>query len=342
MSPAKDGLDELHADILGLAGDIQVPVNVTVECVCKEGYTSRKYCQAVCGVNATWVMVSECKAIQCWQPPPDIRNGQAILMTAMETGGYYNLGDVVRYECYPGYLMVANDSMQCGYSRYGGERGVWTAIEAERPACVRNPDCGAPPNVTNAVLLGVNSTREFGMARYECGATYLTIGDGTARCMTTHVVNQHSVDVRYVRWLYVPECERKCVIPDGKHGDQPSTWVDMTKCTSNSFSPYMNRVCENPDLFNLAKDTAETGQAMMFYGDELCVALEVTRMKFAQVYNHPKVDKPGYPRQECVQFCLPGHGGHKEVDVMEKLVFDENGDAEVERVTYKFVTRGME
>ena len=335
--PAKDGLDEFHAEIPGPEENHLFPANQIVQCTCHFGYTYHDNCKARCTEGGTWEMVTPCRPIECRGPP-------GISQAFVQLKDKYILDELANYICNEHFVMIGNGSMKCSPDHYLGQTGRWTPVGGIRPACVLDADCGTPPNVTNGILVSVNLTREYGQAEYACADDSLMIGDGVARCLMTSVTSVYSTTVRYVDWLYIPRCDRKCNIPDGAHGTQPKARIQITKCVTNSFSPFLEQTCENPVIVNMKKGAKVNGQSMMFYGDEICGAITVIKIKYAKHVDSRsrEIHTPGSPSQECAEFCMSGRHGYHEIVVKETLSFDDSGEASFAKITYILEAQDME
>ena len=182
-------------------------------------------------------------------------------------------------------------------------------------------------------MVRVNTSLEYGRAVYECEADATLVGDGVARCWKTGYIsvydskNNRPYRVKELNWAYVPSCQKKCPVPDGKSGNQSATMVKVTKCTSYSFSRYPDETCENPVFYHVTKNESHRDHSMVFYGSELCVARMYTKEKYTL----------GSTYTGCRAFCMPGIHGYHRLVVMDSLMY-KSEKVTVTRVVYKYQT----
>ena len=215
-------------------------------CQCLPGYVLYSACMARCRETG-WLMLSEgCRPMTCLKP--EFVAHSSIVNPKDE----YDDGEVVQFQCDERYVPLGNSSLQLK-CLFVGDHEVWRQMDAIYPQCVPDADCGTPPDVTDGFLVSVNTTRENGQAEYACADGAVMQGDGTVHCMLKSIDVIKNFDIRLVAWVYVPRCDRKCVIPDGIPGPQGVAIVQITKCTSTSFTHLLGRACDYPDVIRLRK-----------------------------------------------------------------------------------------
>ena len=292
-------------------------------CSCSSGYYSIPSCSTRCEADGAWKLTSPCLPTECGDPP-EVLNGTVLHVTNSTYGG------VVTYGCVNGSYMARNGSYYCAQTRTNYRYGEWW-VRSQEPVCIPYPDCGVPPNVTDGYVIRTNATAQYGMAVYGCYDNATMIGDGIARCWWQgRYQSIREFNVRSLDWLYVPQCERKCHLPEGRTGNQSAVMVKVTKCTTRSFNRFPDETCGDPVFYHVAKNETQR-ESLVFYGDELCGAWKSVKIK--------KTLKT--EQSDCKVFCIPGRHGYHRMVVKETLEYNSL-KVILNRESLKFQTVDME
>nr|XP_031840166.1 sushi, von Willebrand factor type A, EGF and pentraxin domain-containing protein 1-like isoform X1 [Nomia melanderi] len=85
-------------------------VNGTVTFKCRHGYTIEGNGESVCSPNGTWSTIPSCKPVVCGKPPKPAN--AVIKQVGIETVNF-TFGNVITYQCLPGYLMYGQSNTRC-------------------------------------------------------------------------------------------------------------------------------------------------------------------------------------------------------------------------------------
>ena len=256
-------------------------------------------------------------------------------------------GEVVSYECRPGYEIRGQPRLECT------EHVTWGDPDSH-PVCIRPRSCGARPLVENGRFLRSNGTRAYGEAVYRCDSGTMMVGDGKARCLpvrevtTRRLINTTAVErttsgtatqteaadwliEHDLRWVYLPRCEKVCPASmTGDPGDLPMTRVYVTRCTTITTASFSGEECSYPIMFGLHANQSEAGDTMTFRGGEICVGAKVIDRKFIETRQAGDVtavrEEVVSDTTDCAAFCMPGLGGYRRLLVESSCTASYSGD----------------
>nr|XP_005581122.1 PREDICTED: sushi domain-containing protein 1 isoform X5 [Macaca fascicularis] len=141
-------VDECEVSGLCRHGGRCVNTHGSFECYCMDGYLPRNGPEPFHPTTDT----TSCTEIDCGTPP-EVPNGYII-------GNYTSrLGSQVRYACREGFFSVPEDTVSSCTAL-----GTW---ESPKLHC-QEINCGNPPEMRHAILVGNHSSRLGGVARYVC------------------------------------------------------------------------------------------------------------------------------------------------------------------------------
>ncbi|XP_070934264.1 sushi domain-containing protein 1 isoform X6 [Macaca nemestrina] len=141
-------VDECEVSGLCRHGGRCVNTHGSFECYCMDGYLPRNGPEPFHPTTDT----TSCTEIDCGTPP-EVPNGYII-------GNYTSrLGSQVRYACREGFFSVPEDTVSSCSAL-----GTW---ESPKLHC-QEINCGNPPEMRHAILVGNHSSRLGGVARYVC------------------------------------------------------------------------------------------------------------------------------------------------------------------------------
>ncbi|XP_072877953.1 sushi domain-containing protein 1 isoform X5 [Chlorocebus sabaeus] len=141
-------VDECEVSGLCRHGGRCVNTHGSFECYCMDGYLPRNGPEPFHPTTDT----TSCTEIDCGTPP-EVPNGYII-------GDYTSrLGSQVRYACREGFFSVPEDTVSSCTAL-----GTW---ESPKLHC-QEINCGNPPEMRHAILIGNHSSRLGGVARYVC------------------------------------------------------------------------------------------------------------------------------------------------------------------------------
>ncbi|XP_005581122.3 sushi domain-containing protein 1 isoform X6 [Macaca fascicularis] len=141
-------VDECEVSGLCRHGGRCVNTHGSFECYCMDGYLPRNGPEPFHPTTDT----TSCTEIDCGTPPK-VPNGYII-------GNYTSrLGSQVRYACREGFFSVPEDTVSSCTAL-----GTW---ESPKLHC-QEINCGNPPEMRHAILVGNHSSRLGGVARYVC------------------------------------------------------------------------------------------------------------------------------------------------------------------------------
>ncbi|KAL2781911.1 sushi domain-containing protein 1 isoform 2 precursor [Daubentonia madagascariensis] len=141
-------IDECEVSDLCRHGGRCVNTHGSFECYCMDGYLPSNGPQPFQPTRDA----TSCTEIDCGNPP-EVPDGYIV-------GNYTSrLGSQVRYACKEGFFSVTEDTVSsCTVL------GTW---ESPKLYC-QEIDCGSPPEVRHAILVGNHSSRLGGVAHYVC------------------------------------------------------------------------------------------------------------------------------------------------------------------------------
>ncbi|XP_017742233.1 PREDICTED: sushi domain-containing protein 1 [Rhinopithecus bieti] len=141
-------VDECEVSGLCRHGGRCVNTHGSFECYCMDGYLPRNGPEPFHPTTDT----TSCTEIDCGTPP-EVPNGYIL-------GNYTSrLGSQVRYACREGFFSVPEDTVSSCTAL-----GTW---ESPKLHC-QEIDCGNPPEMRHAILVGNHSSSLGGVARYVC------------------------------------------------------------------------------------------------------------------------------------------------------------------------------
>ncbi|XP_013387913.1 uncharacterized protein LOC106156997 [Lingula anatina] len=279
---------------------------------CDAGYRfhdqSRTNRAVICtsyGDKLYWNYTPMCVKIPTCGNPPDMANGKLVNVTNNTENG------IAVYTC------------DTGYSFEGGKTTItcknilinfvpqlkWDDSGIAR--CRKLPTCGQPPQVTNGHVVGVTNGSLDGTVTYQCNPGYVARGSTTAVCKQ---LSQWTA-----AWLYLPICEHVCQVPRGRAGNQQRMRLEIKRCTSSSFERFsVEESCYDPRSFVIDKNQSTPSDTIVFYGQEVCVAVEtVKKLVSAQGFSKDKTEV------KCESFCLNYISDYKRVLVQQRLVYQQ-------------------
>ncbi|XP_003785270.1 sushi domain-containing protein 1 [Otolemur garnettii] len=149
-------IDECEVSDLCRHGGRCVNTQGSFECYCMDGYLPRNGPQPFHPARDT----TSCTEIDCGSPP-EVPDGYIV-------GNYTSrLGSQVRYACKEGFFSVPEYTVSsCTFL------GTWESPELY----CQEIDCGSPPDVRHATLVGNHSSRLGSVAHYVCGEGFESPG----------------------------------------------------------------------------------------------------------------------------------------------------------------------
>ncbi|XP_076634348.1 sushi, von Willebrand factor type A, EGF and pentraxin domain-containing protein 1 [Colletes latitarsis] len=85
-------------------------INSTITFKCRHGYILEGNEESVCFPNSTWSAIPSCKPVACGKPPTIIN---AVLKEDNVNAANFSFGNMVTYQCLPGYLMFGQPNARC-------------------------------------------------------------------------------------------------------------------------------------------------------------------------------------------------------------------------------------
>ncbi|XP_064646750.1 sushi, von Willebrand factor type A, EGF and pentraxin domain-containing protein 1-like isoform X2 [Lineus longissimus] len=133
---------------------------------CDSGFTLQGSANRTCQENGSWsgessscIQMTQCSA------PPIVNNAFA------PTAEAYMEGEVIRYRCSPGYMLIGQSRITCSKS------GLWSDVDFH----CRTVSCGTPSSIRNTIREG-NSFRFGDYVNYKCRPGFkMTSGILTSR-----------------------------------------------------------------------------------------------------------------------------------------------------------------
>uniref|UniRef100_F6Q0T2 Complement factor H n=1 Tax=Xenopus tropicalis TaxID=8364 RepID=F6Q0T2_XENTR len=161
-------------------GNITYHNDSTVEIRCASQYRALGSKSIKCE-NGKWQSPPQCIEFGYCNQPPIIENGN--ITTEKQ---YYSNGDVVKYQCNPGYEISGSSESLCFSQQWTGP-----------PVC-KATSCESAPEISNAVLLNKKNNYNSGDRAF-------------FRCNTGYVFNmgQNSAICKNSQWKELPECRRE-------------------------------------------------------------------------------------------------------------------------------------
>lgn len=162
--------------------------NSEVQYVCEVGFRLVGQKSSSCLATGVWSgQPPLCEPITCG-PPQEIQN-------AIYTGNDHYYRSVVTYNCFPGFELTGNPTLECAYD------GAWVGI---RPECIPET-CGPPPVFPRSSTTMPMGASIGSVVSFLCNDGFYLIGSAAAKCTESK------------QWEYdgvPPECKPKdCKTP---------------------------------------------------------------------------------------------------------------------------------
>ncbi|XP_032687514.1 sushi, von Willebrand factor type A, EGF and pentraxin domain-containing protein 1-like isoform X2 [Odontomachus brunneus] len=98
---------------------------------CRHGYILQGNAESICLSNGTWSALPFCKAVVCGEPPI---LANAILKKDINTTQNYTFGNMVSYQCVPGYRIFGQANLRClGSGKWSRMNGRCSKISCGKP-----------------------------------------------------------------------------------------------------------------------------------------------------------------------------------------------------------------
>ncbi|XP_053975953.1 sushi, von Willebrand factor type A, EGF and pentraxin domain-containing protein 1-like [Hylaeus volcanicus] len=99
-----------HGYIVGNSNNYSRTINSTITFKCRHGSTLEGNEESVCLPNNTWSAIPSCKPVTCGKPPT---LANAMLKEDSVKSAYFSFGNMITYQCLPGYLMFGQPNARC-------------------------------------------------------------------------------------------------------------------------------------------------------------------------------------------------------------------------------------
>ncbi|XP_076647342.1 sushi, von Willebrand factor type A, EGF and pentraxin domain-containing protein 1 isoform X1 [Halictus rubicundus] len=96
--------------IVGNNNNYSRAVNSTIAFKCRHGYVLEGNGETVCFPNSTWSTIPSCKPVLCGKPP---KLANAVLKEDSIETVTFTYGNMITYQCLPGYLMFGQPNARC-------------------------------------------------------------------------------------------------------------------------------------------------------------------------------------------------------------------------------------
>ncbi|XP_076380505.1 sushi, von Willebrand factor type A, EGF and pentraxin domain-containing protein 1 isoform X1 [Megalopta genalis] len=124
--------------IVGNSNNYSRIVNSSIMFKCRHGYILEGNGESVCFPNSTWSSVPSCKPVVCGKPPKLIN--MVLKEDSIETVSFI-FGNMITYQCLPGYLMFGQPNARCLASgNWSKVYGTCSKLSCNKPKL--------PPGVT--------------------------------------------------------------------------------------------------------------------------------------------------------------------------------------------------
>ena len=144
----------------------------------------------------------------------------------------------------------------------------------------------------------------------------------------------HGEFVPNLAWIFLPKCELRCQIPEGRSGQGSKAIVKVTKCHSQSPARLTAISCDNPIYHHVTKDGGSMDIDMVYFGYDLCFSVDIVKEKYTRRRRQDVNDK-GFTHRECKEFCLNQDNDYQMIVTKESLIYQEE-DIFVEQEIFKF------
>uniref|UniRef100_A0A803JPN9 Complement factor H n=2 Tax=Xenopus tropicalis TaxID=8364 RepID=A0A803JPN9_XENTR len=203
-------------------GNITYHNDSTVEIRCASQYRALGSKSIKCE-NGKWQSPPQCIEFGYCNQPPIIENGN--ITTEKQ---YYSNGDVVKYQCNPGYEISGSSESLCFSQQWTGP-----------PVC-KGKSCDQPPDIENAVVSGLKQQYKHGeSAKYTCQAGYTISEDVQAKCVEG-------------KWRNVP----KCLSTSCESAPEISNAVLLNKKNNYNSGDRAFFRCNTGYVFNMGQNSA--------------------------------------------------------------------------------------